>query len=70
MVDMTDIEMDLSWRWYERQMSHWIHLNYACGATPPQSTVVGVVVLVGKFLDLHTNWDYLDDTPFKLGLLV
>ena len=48
-------------------MSHQIHLNHACDVTPPQSTVVGVVVLVGKFSGLHLYWDYLDDTPIKLG---
>ena len=62
--------MDLSCWWYDRQMSHQIHLNHAFDVTSPQSTVVGVVVLARKFLDLHSYWDYLDDTPTKLGLLM
>ena len=52
-VDTTDIWTDMSCGWYERWMSHLIHLNHTCDATPPQSTVVGVVVLIGKILDLH-----------------
>ena len=55
--------------WYDRQMSCWIHLNHACDVTPPQSTVVGVIVLAETFLDLHLYWDDLDDTPIELGLL-
>ena len=70
MVDATGIWMDMSCWWYDRQMSPWIHLNHACDATPPQSTVEGVVVVIGKLLDLHSYWNYLDDTPIELGLLM
>ena len=70
MVDATDIQMDMPCWWYDRQMSPWIHLNHTCDVTPPQSTVVGVVVVIRKFLDLHLYWDYLDDTPIELGLLM
>ena len=69
-VDLTDIWMDLVSWWYDRQMSHQIHLNHACDATPPQSTVVGVVVLITIFLDIHLYWDYLDGTPIKLDFLM
>ena len=70
MVDMTDIWMDMSSWWYDRQMSCQIHLNHACDVTPPQSTVVVVVVLAKKISDLHSYWDCLDDTPIELGLLM
>ena len=69
-VEATDIWTDMSCGWYDRWTSRLIHLNHACDVTPPQSTMVGVVVLIRKFLDLHSYWDYLDDTPSKLGLLV
>ena len=51
-------------------MSLQIHLNHACDVTSPQSTVVVVVVWVRKILGLHSYWDYLDDTPIELGLLM
>ena len=45
---MTDIWTDLSCWWYDRWMSHQIHLNHACDVTPPQSTVVGGGSSVGQ----------------------
>ena len=45
-------------------------MNHACDVTPPQSTVVGVVVLVKIFAGLHSYWDYQDDTPIEQGLLM
>ena len=51
-VDMTDIQMDRSFGWYDRQMSCLIHLNHTCDATPPQSTVMGVVVWI---LNTHSS---------------
>ena len=70
MVDATDIQMDMPCGWYDRQMSPWNHLSHTCDATPPQSIVVEVVVLIGKLLDLQLYCDYLDDTLIKLGLLM
>ena len=64
-VDATDIQMEISCGWYDRWMSCLIHLNHTCDVTPPQSTMVGVVVLIRKFLDLHSYWDYLDGTPLN-----
>ena len=60
--------MDLPCQWYDRQMI-LVHLNHACDVTPPQSTVGGSSA-DQKNLDLHSYWDYLDDTPIELGLLV
>ena len=48
MVDVTDIWTDRSCWGYDRQLSSWIHLNHTCDVTPPQSTVLGVVVLAKK----------------------
>ena len=44
MVDMTDIWMDMSCGWYDRKLSHLLHLNHGCDVTPPQSTLVEVLV--------------------------
>ena len=65
---MIDIWTDMSCWWYDSQMSCQIYLNHACDGTPPQSTVVGVVVLIKKISGLHSYWDYLDDTPIELDL--
>ena len=58
MVDATDIRTDASCWWYARQIvdandiwygrqgSCMFQLNHACGATPPQSTLVEAL---GKF---------------------
>ena len=44
MVDATDIQMDTSCGWYDRRGSRMFQLNNACDATPPQSTLVEVLV--------------------------
>ena len=66
MSHATDIWMDLSCWWYDRQTHLVIHLNHACDATSPQSTVMVAVVHIGKFSGLQLYWDYLDDPPIKL----
>ena len=70
MVDATDIWTDMSYGWYDRRASRLLHLNHACDATPPLSAQVGVIVLIKILLDLHSYWDYLDDTPSQLGFLM
>ena len=44
LVDMTDIQTDMSCGWYDRRGSHMFQLNHACDVTPPQSTLVEVLV--------------------------
>ena len=43
-VDATDIRMDMSCGWYDRRGSCMFQLNHACDVTPPQSTLVEVLV--------------------------